>query len=290
MQTISKTSPLLVISLSVSLSTPAYAELEEIIVTARKREEKLQDLPMSVTAIDTEAMERLGIRDLKDVTQYTPGVNLDSGFGLNDQRLVIRGLSPSRGRPNSAILVDGIDLTTESVSTAGGSMLFNSRLLDVERVEVVKGPQSALYGRAAFTGAIQYVTRDPSAEVESDIGVDVGDYGRRYLTAGVSGPVTDDFGLRFNAMSWNEDGYYDEGFTGSSLGGGDGYGLGLTGKWDATETFSVRGRVAYSNDDFDQQATFFDPVNTLIDPPQSASTRGSYQSRYTGRSVCRSIT
>ena len=91
MQTISKASSLLVISLSVSLSTPAYAELEEIIVTARKREEKLQDLPMSVTAIDTEAMERLGIRDLKDVTLYTPGVNLDSGFGLNDQRLVIRG-------------------------------------------------------------------------------------------------------------------------------------------------------------------------------------------------------
>ena len=131
---------------------------------------------------------------------------------------------------------------------------------------------------------------DPSPEVESDIGVDVGNYGRRYLTAGVSGPVTDDFVLRFNAMSWNEDGYYDEGFTGSSLGGGDGYGLGLTGKWDATETFSVRGRVAYSNDDFDQQATLFDPVNTLLDPPQSAIDAGIINAVYARRAVCRSIT
>jgi len=274
-----KTSPLLLVAATLIAGEPAFAELEEIVVTARKREERLQDLPMSVTALDAATMERLGVNDLADVTKYTPGVNLDSAFGLNDQRLVIRGLSPSRGRPNSAILVDGIDLTTESVSTAGGSMLFNSRMLDVERVEIVKGPQSALYGRAAFTGAIQYVTRNPSEEVESDIGVDIGDYGRRYLTAGVSGPVTDDFGLRFNALSWNEDGYYDEGFTGSSLGGGDGYGLGLTGKWDVTETFSARARVAYSNDDFDQQATFFDPVNTLIDPPESATTLAAGQTK-----------
>ena len=96
----------------------AQAQLEEIVVTARKREERLQDLPLSVTAIDAAQIERQGIRNLEDIAQFTPGVNLDNAFGLNDQRLVIRGLSPSRGRPNSAILVDGIDLTTESVSTA----------------------------------------------------------------------------------------------------------------------------------------------------------------------------
>ena len=248
----------------------ASAELEEIIVTARKRAENLQDLPMSVTAINADSIERLGIRNLEGVTKFTPGVNLDSGFGLNDQRLVIRGLSPSRGRPNSAILVDGIDLTTESVGTAGGSMLFNSRLLDIERVEVVKGPQSALYGRAAFTGAIQYVTRDPGDELEMDGSIDMGEYGKRYLSAGIGGPVVGDFGLRLNAMTWNEDGYYTEGFTGAPLGGGEGYGLSLTGLWQISDTVSTRARVAYSSDEFDQQATFFDEVNTLIDPPDNA--------------------
>ena len=239
-------------------------------VTARKRAENLQELPMSVTAINAAAIERLGIRNLDDITRYSPGVNLDNGFGLNDQRLVIRGLSPSRGRPNSAILVDGIDLTTESVSTAGGSMLFNQRLLDIAQVQVVKGPQSALYGRAAFSGAIQYVTIDPGDELETEVGVDIGDYGRRYIRGAIGGPVTDTLGLRLNGLSWNEDGYYDERFTGASLGGGDGFGLSLTAIWQPADSFRARARAAYSEDNFDQQATLYDPINTFIKPPASA--------------------
>ena len=256
--------------LCADLALAQQAQLDEIVVTARKREENLQEVPMSVTAIDAAQIERLGIRDLADVTRYTPGVTLDKGFGLNDQRLVIRGLSPSRGRPNSAILVDGIDLTTESVSTPGGSILFNQRLLDVQQVEVVKGPQSALYGRAAFAGAISYVTRDPGDELETEVGVDVGEYGRRYLRAAIGGPISDSFGLRLNGLAWNEDGYYQEGFTGADLGGGSGYGLSLTGKWDSGNIFSARARVSYSDDEFDQQATFYDPVNTILDVPDEA--------------------
>ena len=252
------------------LTLAQQAQLDEIVVTARKREENLQEVPMSVTAIDAEQLERLGIRDLADITRYTPGVTLDKGFGLNDQRLVIRGLSPSRGRPNNAILVDGIDLTTESVSTPGGSILVNQRLLDIQQVEVVKGPQSALYGRAAFSGAISYVTRDPGDELEIEAGLDIGEYGRRYLSAAIGGPVSENFGLRLNGLAWNEDGYYKEGFTNSDLGGGEGYGLSLVGKWDSGNIFTGRGRIAYSDDDFDQQATFYDPMNTFIDPPDQA--------------------
>jgi iron complex outermembrane receptor protein len=258
------------VSAALLITDVASAALDEIVVTTRKREEKLQELPMSVSAMDAATMNRRGVNDLADISRYTPGLDLDQGFGLNDQRLVIRGLAPSRGRPNSATLVDGIDMTTESVSTPGGSILFNSRLLDLERVEVIKGPQSALYGRAAFAGAIQYITKNPGDELETDLSLDLGEYGRRYASAGIGGPVNDKLGLRFSAMNWNEDGFYDEGFTGSSLGGGDGYGLSLTAKWDVTDNFSARGRVAYSDEDFDQQAAFYDSVNTLITPPDSA--------------------
>jgi iron complex outermembrane receptor protein len=262
------------------VTDPGFAEagqLEEIIVTARKREESLQELPMSVTAISAEQIERLGIRNLGDITRYTPGVNLDSGFGLNDQRLVIRGLSPSRGRSNSAILVDGIDLTSESVSTAGGSMLFNSRLLDIQQVEVVKGPQSALYGRAAFAGALQYVTRDPAETLETTAGIDIGEDGRQYYKGGISGPVTDELGLAVYALRWREDGHYDEGFTDADLGGGDGYGISLTGKWEPTDNFSARGRVAYSDDNYDQQATLYDAVNTELSLPDSSLVLGPFK-------------
>ncbi len=259
------------VALAIVLATePAVAEIDEVFVSARKREEKLQELPMSVTALEEGALQRRGVRNLADVTRYTPGVNLDNGFGLNDQRLVIRGLSPSRGRPNSAVLVDGIDLTTESVTTAGGTMLLNQQLLDIERVEVIKGPQSALYGRAAFTGAIQYITKDPTDELELTAGVDMGEFGRRYLKAAVGGPVTDSFGLRLNGLNWNHDGFYDEGFTGASLGGGRGKGLNLVAKLDPVDTLSARARVAYSEDQYDQQATFYNPFNTIIDPPPAA--------------------
>jgi outer membrane receptor protein involved in Fe transport len=149
-------------------------------------------------------------------------------------------------------------------------MLFNSRMLDTERVEVVKGPQSALYGRAAFTGAIQYVTRDPGDELESEVGLDIGEYGRRYINAAVGGPITEQFGLRVSGMAWNEDGYYKEGYTGADLGGGKGAGISLVGKWDVSDTFAARARVAYSDDEYDQQATLFDPLNTFIKPPESS--------------------
>jgi iron complex outermembrane receptor protein len=265
---------LIILSSLLIATDPVFAQqlqLEEITVTARKREESLQEIPLSVTAISAEQIDRLGIRNLEDITRYTPGVNLDIGFGLNDQRLVIRGLSPSRGRPNSAILVDGIDLTTESVSTSGGSMLFNSRLVDVERVEVVKGPQSALYGRAAFTGAISYVSKDPGDELETEAGIDIGEYGRRYIKGAIGGPISDTFGLRLNALSWNEDGFYNEGLTGANLGGGDGYGLSVVGKWEPADSFSARARVSYSDDNYDQQATFYDAFNTSSDPLPEAS-------------------
>ncbi|MEJ2139184.1 MAG: TonB-dependent receptor [Gammaproteobacteria bacterium] len=266
---------LVVTGLGVLVTDPAFSQVEEIVITARKREENLQEVPLSVTAIAAEQIERLGIRELQDITRYTPGVNLDSGFGLNDQRLVIRGLSPSRGRPNSAILVDGIDLTTESVSTAGGSILFNQRLLDMQQVEVVKGPQSAMYGRAAFTGAISYVTRDPGDELEGQVGVDLGEYGRRYVRMAVGGPITETFGLRVSGLGWNEDGYYNEGFTGADLGGGNGAGISLVGKWEPGDRFAARLRVAYSDDEYDQQATLYNPINTFVSPPDSANGIGS---------------
>ncbi len=129
-------------------------------------------------------------------------IKLGRRDALHVRRLVIRGLSLSRGHPNSTILVDGINLTTESVSTAGGSIFFNSRFNDVQHVEVVKGPQSAFCRRAPFTGAIQYVTNDPSEELEGDLDVDIGAYGRQNITAGISAPVTDCFGLRLSVIPW----------------------------------------------------------------------------------------
>jgi iron complex outermembrane receptor protein len=123
------------------------AGLEEVVVTARKREENLQDVSMSITAIPAAEIERLGIQDVDDVARLDASLIYDKGYSATDNRISIRGLSPTRGRVNVAILVDGIDTSSESISFGGGSLLATNRLLDLQAVEIVKGPQSALYGR-----------------------------------------------------------------------------------------------------------------------------------------------
>jgi iron complex outermembrane receptor protein len=97
--------------------------LEEIIVTARKREESLNDIPLSISATTSEDIERLGVRDIADIALLDPALNFKQGFSPGDTRITIRGLAPTRGRPNVATLVDGIDISSEAVGIGGGSLL-----------------------------------------------------------------------------------------------------------------------------------------------------------------------
>jgi len=149
----------LVPAVAVAIGVPAalapvagWAQIEEIVVTSRKKEENLQDIPLAVAAFDAAAIEKLGISTTSDVIKLIPGVQFDQAFSSADTRISIRGINNTRGRTSVAILVDGVDVSGENVTAGGGSSLLNSRLLDLERVEVVKGPQSALYGRNAFAG------------------------------------------------------------------------------------------------------------------------------------------
>ena len=162
------------ISLIMLIATPNLFSqvLEEIVVTARKKEENLQDVAISVTAIQGDTLERLGIKNLSDVTKMDPSLTYDKGFAPDDVRIAIRGIVNMRGRPVVANIFDGVDISSETMGTAGSSSLISPRMMDLERVEIVKGPQVALYGRTAFAGAIQYVTKDPSTHLKILLSVD----------------------------------------------------------------------------------------------------------------------
>jgi outer membrane receptor protein involved in Fe transport len=247
------------------------AGLEEIIVTARKREENLQEVPLSISVTTSRDIEQLGIKDVEDLIQQDPSVYFDTGFSPGDVRIVIRGLSPTRGRPNVATLVDGIDISSEAVGIAGGSLLATPRLLDIQQVEVVKGPQSALFGRSAFGGAINYVTKDPADEFEARVNVD-GNDGEQYEgIASVSFPLGETFGVRLNGLWWDEKGFYKNTITGGDVGGGEGLGGALTLKWQPTENFSAKLRAEYTDDEFDVPAQAFLPYNTVARVPAAAS-------------------
>ena len=131
--------------------------IEEITVTARKKAENLQDVPISVNVITSDMLDRMGIKDLQDVTKLDPSLVFDRGFAPDDIRVVVRGIDNGRGRPVVATVIDGVDISSEALATAGASQLISPRLIDIERVEIVKGPQIALYGRTAFAGALSLI-------------------------------------------------------------------------------------------------------------------------------------
>ena len=247
-------------------------QIEEIVVTTRKRAENLQDVPIVITAFTAETMARKGISDLEDITKFTPGVTLEEGFSKQDTRITIRGLSPSRGRQNAAVLVDDVDISSEAIASAGGSMFINPRLFDTERVEVVKGPHSALYGRSAFAGAINYITKKPGDEVRMNASANVANPGVLEGRVSASGPVVENkLALGGSVALWHANGFYKNSVTGRNVGGNSGHGVSLASTFTPTESSKIYLRGEYSDEHFDPEArTFISATPNLLTIPASA--------------------
>ncbi|MBU3671879.1 MAG: TonB-dependent receptor [Sinobacteraceae bacterium] len=267
----------LCVALPVSAQAPDDgATLEEIVVTARKREENLQDVPIAVTAISADTLQREGIKDIEGVIDRDPSLSFDRGIAPYDTRIVIRGLSPTRGRPNVATLVDGIDVSSEAIGVAGGSLLINPRLVDIERIEIVKGPQSALYGRSAFAGAISYITADPDDEVSGNASAEYSEHEAFDIKGSLSLPISDTLGIRVNAYKFDDRGIYRNTTGGEYVGGGDGLGGSLTLKWAPTDSYSLKLRSEFSDDHFDQPAQASVAFNGVAVVPAAASSCRTY--------------
>jgi len=222
--------------------------LEEIVVSARKRDESLQDVPIAVDVFTEAQLQQMAIRSVESLARYTPSLTYDQGILPMDTRPIIRGVSALRGRPNAAILVDYVDVTSEALTVAGGGVSSNLALLDLERVEVVKGPQSALYGRSAFTGAINYVTKRPSDTFEGSIDVGMDEHESTEVGFSFSGPLIDDkLNARVGFMSTDDKGYYKNPNTGQALGTSESIGGSLAIEWKWSERTKVYLRGESSN-------------------------------------------
>ena len=233
--------------------------LEEVTVTARRREENLQEVPLTVTAFTADAVERQGIRNVQDIARLTPGLSFDKGFAPQDTRPNIRGLPTTRGRPPIGILLDGIDISSESIATAGGSNLMNMKLVDVERIEVVKGPQSALYGRVAFGGAINYVSKKPNLDAfEGNAIVDLGSDALYEARGAVNFPLADGkAALRINGLYTEFDGFFKNSVSGNTLGGWETKGIAAALRLAPSESADFTLRVSYSDDQSEPRPSYY---------------------------------
>jgi iron complex outermembrane receptor protein len=178
-------------------------QLEEVVVTAQKRSQNLQEVPLTISAFSAQRIEDLGVTNIQSLATVTPGLVVSSTQGSPSP--YIRGvgtrLSPIGLGPSVSVYVD------DRYAGGGGGALLD--LPDVERVEVLKGPQGTLYGRNSIGGALRIITKDPGAEWAGSVEVSLGDYDQRDIEGIIGGPVTDNFRVQLAGGWYQRDGYAD---------------------------------------------------------------------------------
>jgi iron complex outermembrane receptor protein len=199
-----------------SFSTVSFAQsslMEEVIVTAQKREESIQDVGIAITAFSGEQLDAFGFTNSTELTAYTPGVHVSGNNGGATQQFTIRGATQNdffdlAEAPN-AVYVD------EAYMASGQAHLFAS--FDMERVEILKGPQGTLFGRNATGGLVHYITRKPTEETEAYADVTYGNYNQVRVEAAVSGAITDSLKVRVSGMHRSHDPILKNVFTDADL-------------------------------------------------------------------------
>jgi iron complex outermembrane recepter protein len=170
--------------------------LEEIVVSARRREENVQDVPISIVALGSEQLELRGIQQLSDLGLQVPNIVLMGGGATGETS----GNFHMRGIPGIATYVDGVWQSSD----AG---LMTMSVVEVERVEVLRGPQGTLFGKNSTGGAIQYVTKLPADEFGAKIELTGGEYDRRDIVASVDVPLTDNLVTKLTGAQLYRDGF-----------------------------------------------------------------------------------
>lgn len=213
----------------------------KVTVTTRKVEEDIQDAPISITAFGETDIEAGGLADIEDIALLTPGLTVAPLFGGGASTVVIRGQSTTIGEPNVGFFIDGV---YQSSRAAMDAMLAGN----IERVEIAKGPQSALYGRNTFAGAINYITKKPANDFEASVQATAGDYGLREVRANVSVPMIEDQLYFRGAIShYARDGYFDNELTGEDLDTKETNVLSASLEALPSPTLSVVARLAYEH-------------------------------------------
>ncbi|WP_029013538.1 TonB-dependent receptor [Niveispirillum irakense] len=226
----------------------AQVVLEEIVVTAQKRAQSAQDVPISLTAFSGDKLVDLGLTELSTLSDFVPGLQIQLQ-SPNNPGYVIRGITSDNGSAQQearvSVFVDGVP-----ASRARGAVV---ELFDIERVEVLKGPQGTLFGRGAQIGAVHIISAKPELDRMGGSGrVAIGDYGQQTYEAVVNAPLSEKAAIRLAGISRQRDGYVENLAPGTKE---DLNGIGvqaLRGSvlLEGSEDFTLTGIVNYQKDDY----------------------------------------
>ncbi len=224
----------------ISMSSLSIAQLEEVIVTAQKREQSMQDVPMAITAIGGRMLENNEINSVSDLSKLVPSLKFTPGDSPKNNSIRVRGVGTdvfsSAVEPNVSVVLDNVPLARTSLA--------NFDFADVERVEVLRGPQGTLFGKNASAGLIHVVTRDPHSEFEarsrysydqaSDFDSDMWKF-----QASLSGPLTDALGARLTIYKKSTDGHIYDLTTKDHIPSSESRGARLKFKWDVNDVLTL---------------------------------------------------
>ncbi len=269
----------------------AASEVEGIVVTARRTEESLQRVPGAVSAFSGVALEEQGVNDITDIEGQVPNLNLAQGRGSSDAtNIFIRGV----GQPDALQTFDpavGVYIDDVYYSRIRGTQF---ELLDLERIEVLRGPQGTLYGKNTIGGALKLVSRKPSDEFRAMGSLTVGTYNQIEARASVSGPVADGLAAGLAVMHAQRDGYVEDPVTNAEYNDRNVTALRGQVAWEPSDSFRLDLSADYTTQDTaltvgraeallyrTNVLPIFLPAVTVLQLPPSAGSEYNFRTRTT---------
>jgi len=227
-------------AITISNASAQDRTLEEVVVTAQRREQSLQEVPVSIHAVSGVELTQQGFRQMQDLGNFAPSVEIAEN--LHDWSVTIRGMGNDVANlsieQSAPIFVDGVNF--------GRPSMIKGAFIDIERVEVLTGPQPIAFGQNATAGAFSVVTRRPTPEWEADVTTEIGRWGRKTFEAAGGGPLTDTLGIRV-AGKWDvTDGHLESLVDDSRFPYRREQGGRLTLQWNPTENFEATFKAGYA--------------------------------------------
>ncbi|MGI9284853.1 MAG: TonB-dependent receptor [Pseudomonadales bacterium] len=232
--------------------------LEEVVVTAQKREQSLQDVGLAVTAFNADELRDMGITSASAITEAIPNVQLSAANGNGNQIITIRGIGLNdfslNNTPTAAVHIDEVYMASNAMT---GFSLF-----DLDRVEVLKGPQGTLFGRNSTAGVINFILRKPEQEFDGYLEATLGNWETFNVEGAVGGGLTDDVAARLSfRVDQSNEGFQKNRFTGNDHGEVDKWATRLQLDWNINDDAHLLFNIHAGRDQSDAWLPTFEGVN-----------------------------